>query len=139
MSGDKDKDITSPVCPMKDVHCWPVSMSHRALVGKETAAHCDVTRIYILFIHRRYSYQQGAEHHEESGDRMGTWGALLLYIHIRLRYRVYRVPEPKGIILTAFGFYWKVIGYRTAAEPPLSERSGNRNRDVTFLITIVLA
>lgn len=31
VSGARDKDITSPVCPMKDVHCCPVSMSHRAL------------------------------------------------------------------------------------------------------------
>ena len=27
--GDRDKAITSPVCPRKEVTCWPVSMSHR--------------------------------------------------------------------------------------------------------------
>lgn len=31
MSGDIESDITSPVCPMNDEHCWPVSMSHNAL------------------------------------------------------------------------------------------------------------
>jgi hypothetical protein len=31
ISGDNDSDITSPVCPVKAVHCWPVSISHRAL------------------------------------------------------------------------------------------------------------
>lgn len=30
-SGANDKDITSPVCPMNEVHCWPVSISHKAL------------------------------------------------------------------------------------------------------------
>lgn len=30
-SGASDRDITSPLCPRNDVHCWPVSMSHRAL------------------------------------------------------------------------------------------------------------
>lgn len=27
--GDSDRAITSPVCPMNEVTCWPVSMSHR--------------------------------------------------------------------------------------------------------------
>lgn len=27
--GDKDNAITSPVWPKNDVHCWPVSMSHK--------------------------------------------------------------------------------------------------------------
>ena len=31
VSGESDSDMTSPVCPVKEVHCWPVSMSHRAL------------------------------------------------------------------------------------------------------------
>lgn len=31
MSGDRDKDMTSPLWPVKVVVCWPVSMSHRAL------------------------------------------------------------------------------------------------------------
>lgn len=31
ISGANDKDITSPVCPMNDVTCCPVSMSHKAL------------------------------------------------------------------------------------------------------------
>lgn len=31
MSGDSERDITSPVWPVKAVTCWPVSMSQRAL------------------------------------------------------------------------------------------------------------
>ena len=31
MSGDRERDMTSPVCPVNDVVCCPVSMSHRAL------------------------------------------------------------------------------------------------------------
>jgi hypothetical protein len=31
MSGDTDRDITSPVCPVKEVVCCPVSISHKAL------------------------------------------------------------------------------------------------------------
>ena len=35
MSGASESDITSPVGPVKAVHCWPVSMSHSALsVGR---------------------------------------------------------------------------------------------------------
>lgn len=30
-SGESDKLITSPVCPVKAVVCWPVSISHNAL------------------------------------------------------------------------------------------------------------
>lgn len=32
VSGARDKDITSPVCPVNDVICWPVSISQRAQV-----------------------------------------------------------------------------------------------------------
>ena len=35
MSGDIERDITSPVCPWKLVVCWPVSISHRALEETE--------------------------------------------------------------------------------------------------------
>ena len=31
MSGESDKLMTSPVWPVNDVVCWPVSMSHKAL------------------------------------------------------------------------------------------------------------
>lgn len=31
ISGDKERDMTSPVCPVNDVVCCPVSMSHKAL------------------------------------------------------------------------------------------------------------
>lgn len=31
ISGDKLRDITSPVCPRNEVTCWPVSISHKAL------------------------------------------------------------------------------------------------------------
>ena len=31
ISGDRERDITSPVCPVNDVVCCPVSMSQRAL------------------------------------------------------------------------------------------------------------
>lgn len=31
ISGERERDITSPVCPVKDVHCCPVSISHNAL------------------------------------------------------------------------------------------------------------
>lgn len=31
ISGANDRDITSPVWPRNEVHCWPVSISHRAL------------------------------------------------------------------------------------------------------------
>lgn len=31
LSGARDRDITSPLCPAKPTVCWPVSMSHRAL------------------------------------------------------------------------------------------------------------
>lgn len=31
ISGDIERDMTSPVCPMNDEHCWPVSISHNAL------------------------------------------------------------------------------------------------------------
>jgi hypothetical protein len=31
ISGERERDMTSPVCPVKDVVCCPVSMSHRAL------------------------------------------------------------------------------------------------------------
>lgn len=34
MSGERLKDITSPVCPRKEVTCWPVSISHNALEDK---------------------------------------------------------------------------------------------------------
>lgn len=30
ISGDRDSDITSPVCPKKEATCCPVSISHRA-------------------------------------------------------------------------------------------------------------
>ncbi|CAG9135121.1 unnamed protein product [Plutella xylostella] len=30
-SGARERDITSPVCPVNCPHCWPVSMSQRAL------------------------------------------------------------------------------------------------------------
>jgi hypothetical protein len=36
MSGESDRDMTSPVCPMNGVHCCPVSMSHSALYRKIT-------------------------------------------------------------------------------------------------------
>ena len=34
-SGARDRDITSPLCPAKPTVCWPVSMSHRALEGRQ--------------------------------------------------------------------------------------------------------
>jgi len=37
VSGANDRDITSPVCPMNEVHCWPVSMSHKALNQNNSA------------------------------------------------------------------------------------------------------
>ena len=36
VSGARDRLITSPVCPVNVVVCWPVSMSHSAL-QRETA------------------------------------------------------------------------------------------------------
>lgn len=38
MSGERDKLMTSPVWPVNDVVCWPVSMSHKAL-KKDEALH----------------------------------------------------------------------------------------------------
>lgn len=35
VSGARDRLMTSPVCPVNVVVCWPVSMSHRALVQEE--------------------------------------------------------------------------------------------------------
>lgn len=32
VSGASDKDMTSPVCPVNDVICWPLSISQRAQV-----------------------------------------------------------------------------------------------------------
>lgn len=34
VSGARERLMTSPVCPVKVVVCWPVSMSHRALQQK---------------------------------------------------------------------------------------------------------
>lgn len=39
MSGAKDRLITSPVWPVKDVVCWPVSISHKALETHRNTAH----------------------------------------------------------------------------------------------------
>jgi len=35
MSGATERLMTSPVCPLKDVVCCPVSMSHNALKQKK--------------------------------------------------------------------------------------------------------
>lgn len=42
MSGESERDMTSPLWPVKVVVCWPVSMSHRALArrkGRQSGMH----------------------------------------------------------------------------------------------------
>jgi len=49
-SGANDSDITSPVWPEKHVHCWPVSMSHKALFSNKVLSR-KTTIINVLPSH----------------------------------------------------------------------------------------
>lgn len=39
VSGASERLMTSPVCPVNVVVCWPVSMSHRALEQSNDSGH----------------------------------------------------------------------------------------------------
>jgi hypothetical protein len=69
VSGANDRDITSPVCPMNEVHCWPVSMSHRALNQNNPSLLVRVTSCpgfcFQDHAQRDRDLEQGADGNEE--------------------------------------------------------------------------
>ena len=73
ISGDRDNDMTSPVCPVKDVVCWPVSMSHSALMIRTSGQ-----KIYITDLQQDNNRLKSMPFDHKKRGSSGWWGFVQL-------------------------------------------------------------